>query len=225
MTTNNSINAPFPFSSVNIQTFTANGTYTPTTGMTYCKIQLVGGGGGGGGAVPSYNAGGGGGAGGYSYGVFTAATVGASQTVTIGALGAGGAAGTHNGSAGGTTSVGSLISATGGSGGGGADNVTGIGVSGAGGSGSSGAVNLSGQAGGIGVFSYIPGVPLEFSIGGAGGSSLFGAGGVYNYLTPGTIGVAATGYGSGGSGGAANASNIGGGAGTAGFVIITEYIY
>jgi hypothetical protein len=34
------------FQSVNIQTFTASGTYTPTAGMKYCIIEAVGGGGG-----------------------------------------------------------------------------------------------------------------------------------------------------------------------------------
>ena len=34
--------------SVVVQTFTGSGTYTPTTGMLYCTIEVVGGGGGGG---------------------------------------------------------------------------------------------------------------------------------------------------------------------------------
>src|SRR5574338_310828 len=42
-----------PINKVVVQTFTANGTYTPTTGMVYCIIECVGGGGGGGGTSNS----------------------------------------------------------------------------------------------------------------------------------------------------------------------------
>src|SRR3954471_20116985 len=69
------------------QVFTASGTYTPTPGMVACVIECVGGGGGGGGAQSvggNNGAGAGGGGGGYSRTYATAATVGASQTVTIG---------------------------------------------------------------------------------------------------------------------------------------------
>lgn len=107
---------------LNIQVFTYTGssqTYTPTPGMSYCTIEVIGGGGGGGGMAVTgshASAGSGGGAGGYARLTASAATIGASQTVTVGAAGGGGAAGAHNGTGGGTTSVGSLVSATGGGG-------------------------------------------------------------------------------------------------------------
>src|SRR6186713_630583 len=98
--------------------FTSSTTYTPTSNMVHCIIECVGGGGGGGGAIISaaigQYTGGGGGAGGYSRTYATAAMIGASQTVTIGAAGAGGAAGANNGTAGGSTSVGTLCIAGGG---------------------------------------------------------------------------------------------------------------
>src|SRR5262245_40851282 len=69
-----------------IQTFTASGTYTPTSGMSYCLIEAVGGGAGGAGGAAttgqSWSFGGGGG-GGYSRKRASAADIGVSQTVTV----------------------------------------------------------------------------------------------------------------------------------------------
>src|SRR3974390_2022679 len=84
--------------SVKIQVFTGAGTYTytPSAGMVYCIIECLGGGGGGGGGAGTANyalGAGGGGAGSYSRALVSAATVGVSQTVTIGTAGSGGAAG------------------------------------------------------------------------------------------------------------------------------------
>src|SRR5579859_3128384 len=98
MTTNNGSNTinlsgltVVPFNKVAVQVFTSTGTYTPTTGMKYCTIECLGGGGGGGGTAASgatvNTGGGGGGAGSYSRKTVTAATVGGSQAVTIGAAG------------------------------------------------------------------------------------------------------------------------------------------
>ena len=104
------------FTSVVTQVFTSSGTYTPTTGMDYCIVEVVGGGGGSGGiaaTTTSNSLSPGGGGGGYARKLFASATIGVSQTVTIGAGGTAGAAGNNNGGAGGTTSLGSLISATG----------------------------------------------------------------------------------------------------------------
>jgi hypothetical protein len=86
---------------------TSSTTYTPTTGLLYGRTFSVGGGAGGkvGGTV---NNGSGGGSGAEAEGLFDAATIGASQTATIGS---GGASSTN----GGTTSLGSLISCPGGS--------------------------------------------------------------------------------------------------------------
>src|ERR1700679_3002133 len=108
------------FVQVGRQVFTTSGTYTPTSGMTYCDIEVCGGGGGAGGTATPIAANGAisgaGGAGGYSRGIFTASSIGSSQSVTVGTGGAGAATNT-TGATGVTSSVGSLISATGGVGG------------------------------------------------------------------------------------------------------------
>ena len=222
---------------VAMQVFTANGTYTPTANMTFCMIEVVGGGGCGGGSASTANnvlAGGGGGGGGYSRGIYSAATIGASKTVTVGALGAGAASGGNTGSAGGTSSVGALLSATGGSGGGGATTGFYIGshtTGGAAGSGSGGTLNISGQPGGDG-FGGGNGAGGGFCNSGFGGSSYFGGGG----QSTGTSGQGvesgqsngnnAGNYGSGGSGGASlnNGGTASGGNGSPGVVVITEWI-
>ena len=101
------------------QIFTSSGTYTPSPGMTACVVECIGAGAGGGGMAASAGGGqsaaGGGGGGGYSRKICTAADIGTSKAVTIGAAGAGGAAGNNNGIAGGDTSVGSLCIGKGGS--------------------------------------------------------------------------------------------------------------
>src|ERR1044071_8503502 len=82
------------FTSIARQVFSTSGTYTPTAGMLYADVEVVGGGAGGGACDNSIanfpNAGGGGGAGGYARELFSAAAIGASQVITIGAGGAGG---------------------------------------------------------------------------------------------------------------------------------------
>lgn len=211
--------------SVNIQVFTSSGTYTPTSGMVYCIIEAVGGGGGGGGAATSApstgcSAGGGGG-GGYSRLHASSATIGSSQSVTIGAAGTAGAAGNNTGGTGGTTSVGALISVTGGVGGGGSSAAATTSVGGgAGGVGSSGDFNTQGAPGGIGF-----GVnTLPLIVGGAGGNSFFG-GGAPGVTGAGQAGNAATSYGGGGCGAiTANSTQQAGGAGFAGIVVITEFV-
>jgi hypothetical protein len=221
------------FTSITVQTFTSSGTYTPTAGMLYCIIEVVGGGGGGGG-IPASNpnslvGGGGGGGGGYSKKVFSAATIGASQTVTIGGGGAGGAAGNNNGTAGSTSSVGALISATGGAGGiSSTANVVVVGgQGGVGGVGSSGNLNANGFPGGNAFGLFVVGVTNGVNSG-VGGSSIYGGGGlaVSQVASSATAGNAGTNYGGGGSGatGMNSASTAAGGAGAGGIVIVTEYI-
>lgn len=210
---------------VNIQTFTVAGTYTPTTGMLYCIIEVVGNGGGGGGCAATgagqFAAAGGGGAGEYARGVFSAATIGASQSITFGATGTGGTAGNNTGTAGGTVAVGALISAAGGGGGNGggatAGGISGAGTGGTGGTG--GSFRGQGQNGFLG---YV-GVSSSILASGSGGSSFFGFGG------PASGGGASNngyGYGSGGGGGATGASSAAkaGGNGATGIVVVTEFI-
>lgn len=213
------------FASINIQVFTSTGTYTPTSGMLYCIIEAVGGGGGSGGvattgaATQAVSSGGGGG--GYASGKFSAATIGASQSVTIGAAGAAGAIGNNAGGAGGTTSVGALITATGGAGGAGGLAATGSSTSNStGGSGSGADFGTVGSPGGGSIASFSAGV-FSNILPGNGGSSFFGGGGIGS-STP----TAGTSYGGGGGGVANTASQTQqvGAAGFKGVVIVTEYI-
>jgi len=216
---------PITIKSINVQTFTTSGTYTPTTGMLKCIVEMVGGGGGGGGTQASFDAASGGASGGYIKALLTAAQVGASQTITVGAGGAGGSTSGGAGGNGGATSVGSLLSCGGGNGSShsGQNNYV-LGPAG-------GSVTVStgtpisivtGQAGGLGGQNTT-------AYGGSGGSNPLGVGGPAqmsmgtNMITnAGTDGV---GYGSGGSGAmnATNSAGVAGGAGKDGVVIITEY--
>ena len=190
------------------QVFTASGTYTPNAGMLYCDVELVGGGGGGG-SQPSGGSdwgSGGGAAGGYACEVITAATIGASQVVTIGAAGAEG----NPGGTGGTTSLGALLQATGGTGGvRGAASTSGAG--GTGGVGSLGNMNADGGDG-------HPGGSGTNGSGGSGGASFYGGGG--RGASVASVGAVGKAYGSGGGGG--RTSNAGA-AGKAGSIIVTEY--
>jgi len=208
------------------QVFTSTGTYTPTAGMLYCDIEAVGGGGGGGGAASagsnSAQGGGGGGGGGYARGIFSSATIGASQSVTIGAAGSAGSNSGGTGGTGGTTSVGStLISATGGVGGVNLGNAV-PSPGGAGGAGSSGDFQTNGSPGCDSV-EYAVATSYQ-GTSGSGGSSFFGGGAKGVNGT--AAGLNALSYGGGGSG--ANSLNAGGanigGTGAKGVVIITEYI-
>lgn len=212
--------------SVVIQTFVANGTYTPTAGMVYCVVEMVGPGGGGGGVAACTAAqgaqAGAGGAGEYARGVFSAATIGASQAVTCPAGGAGGAAGANNGTAGAdTTALGALMTVFGGKGGAGAaasaaGQTTAGGAGGTGGSG--GSFRCRGQPGGnsTGAFG-------TFSMMGNGGSSPWGGGALG--LVAGAAGTAASGNGAGGGGALGfNSAARAGGNGSASMIVVTEYV-
>jgi len=100
-----------------IQKFTANGLYVPTLGMKKVRLRQCGGGAGSSGVAATSatqtSASGGGAAGGYSESLLTAADIGASQVVTIGAAGLAGAAAAVGGP-GGTTSLGALVITPGG---------------------------------------------------------------------------------------------------------------
>jgi hypothetical protein len=208
------------------QVFTANGTYTPTAGMQYCIVEMVGGGGAGGGAVATgaatFSVGGGGASGEYAYGVFSAATIGASQAVTIGAGGATavGAAGGN----GGTTSLGVLLTA--GGGGGGAASAAGTSVFANGGAagtgGAGGSLRYDGDRGFWGLAITASGIIYS----GQGASNNFGSGG-YPALFPATSsGSVGSGYGVGGSGAVNQITQAAraGSAGNSGVIQITEYV-
>lgn len=207
----------------------SSGVYTPSVGLVYAMVEAVGAGGGGGGAAGSSGqiyCGGGGGAGQYGRCFFTAAQIGASQTVTINPGGAGGG-GASNGANGGATTFGSLMAVAGGSGGSYNSSGGGFGVGGAGGV--TGTVGVSGilvdgNAGQTGATFYID---TLLGVSAMGGSSFFG--GVQYAPTAGTgvlNGASAEGYGSGGNGAVANntTGTATGGQGGAGTVIVTEFV-
>lgn len=213
------------------QVFTASGTYTPSTGILYAVVECVGAGGGAGGASGSVGgifSGAGGGAGGYSRVVLTAAAIGASKSVTIGAAGAGGAAGSNNGAAGGDTCVGgaacttNLCAGKGGSGGL-FGSVAQVPTAGSGGVAGTGDLTAAGSPGLPGFYSSITSTAFPS---GNGGSSFFGGGAVgVTANAAANPGNAGGNYGAGGSGASAGntASTAAGGNGSAGVVFITEY--
>lgn len=204
------------------QVFTSSGTYTPTSGMICCWARAVGGGGSGGGAAGNTSqicVGAGGGSGGYSEGMFTAATIGASQTVTIGAGGA--SPGAAAGNPGGNTSLGSLLIANGGTGGGAgvASATLSRATQGNGGTAGTGSFTSVGTPGTSG-FSFT----VNAGVAGNGGSSVFGGGGIGFTAAAGSNNGNAGVRGGGGSGAVAvGLVNGAGGAGGDGEIIILEF--
>jgi hypothetical protein len=143
-----------PIKEVSIQTFTANGTYTPNANLVYCFVKAKGAGGGGGGSSQLYShpqTGAGGGEGGESKAFFTASEIGSSQTIVVGIGGLGGNT-TNDGANGTATLFGSVLVANGGLGGarGTNTNAVQITVPGAGGLASGGDENIIGQSGWFG---------------------------------------------------------------------------
>lgn len=211
---------------INIQVFTASGTYTPTSGANKAIIRAVGAGGAGGsvtftpGGASAVASGGNAGAPGELY-IATGLT---SQTVTIGAAGAPGAQGNFPGGAGGATSFGTLMVCAGGQGGLGGTGTTppalngpntlGSTVSGA------GTITTSGR-GGIGAYGLAPN--LSGVLGGSGADAQYGQGGTGGGAG---AGAAAQGFGAGG-GGAGQGQGAGagaqGGSGAPGLVVVYEF--
>lgn len=206
---------PSTLPTINVQTFTASGTWTKPSAGTKVLVQAWGGGGSGG-MGTSLDCGGGGGGGAYMEKWFAIGDCGATETVTIGA---GGAKKTSAGAGnvGGNTTFGSLVTVYGG--GGGAGNTGGAGgggggikavgsvgsasTGGAGGSPVAGAGGSSAIGGGSNFGGAGGGAGNGAGIGYAGGEAVFGGGG-----------GGGTGQGSGG--GAGGASYYGGGGGGAG---------
>jgi hypothetical protein len=208
-----------------VRVFTASGTYTPTPGMQTARLRGIGGGGaGGGGTLPSagnVSLGSPGGSASYGEAIFTAAQIGVSQVVTIGAGGT--AAAGVAGSNGGTTSFGSLLSLPGGIGGSAFNNVAAPNVNGTGtySTAPSGA-NLVAARGSAS--SLTTAVSATSGQGGPGGSSQFGLGGPGGGAN--NNGISAVNYGAGGAGSLCNNAGGGsfaGGAGMSGIIIIEEY--
>lgn len=211
---------------LNVQVFTASGTYMPTPGTNKARVTTVGGGGSGGGvAAPTTGncAGSSGGSSGSSIQVLVTSGF-AGATVTVGAGGAAPTGGA-NGNSGGASSFGAFATAPGGPGGvyngasspGGwtSDNLQASAPT------FSGCSLIFSSRGGWG------GASSSFNSalaprGGNGGASLFGAGagGSAN-----GAGSAALNYGAGGSGASANSGSgpFNGGAGMGGIVIIEEF--
>lgn len=214
------------FSDVNIQVFRSSGTYTPTTNMVYCIVEMVGGGGGGGGttttSATTISYAGGGAAGEFAKGVFTASSIGSSQIVTIGSGGSGGTSGGGNGVNGGTTSLGSLMSCVGGGGGLGSPAATTMQPGGG-----------DGGTGGTGGNVRSQGASAQFGLGntalvgaswcGNGAPSKFG-GGTRQTNVSGVQNANGIGDGGGGAGSQASTTGLSGGNGTNGIIIITEFI-
>ena len=182
-----------------VTTFTSSGTWTKQNDVGMVLVKVTGGGGGGPAVNGATDYGGGGG--GYSEKIIFESSLGATETVTVGAGGSAGAANSGSGGPGGTSLFGSHCQATGGS------------NNGSGGVGSGGDINLTG------CFGSSPNYTDQ--IGGNGGSSptINGAGvgiAVSPYSKPGNA--------NSGSGGASSAQlAVSGAAGGSGLVIVYEY--
>ena len=219
------------FHSINVQTFTTSGTYTPTTGMSYCIVECVGGGGGGGSSVVSpansYGCcGGAGGGGGYCRKVFSAASIGASQTITIGT---GGGSATNGSS----TLFGSYLTADGGTAGASGVNQQNSNTGGPGGGSTGGDINCTGGDGESSIVLVHAAVGSKnVGILGNGGSTFFGGGAVGPlFYATGALAIngnSALTYGGGGSGSGVctfgGTGSASGGSGSNGLITITEYI-
>lgn len=213
-----------PVTRVKTTTFTSSGTLTTDADTLFAWVRAVGGGGAGGGAAGTggggHAEGGGGGAGEYAEAYFTAAQLGASKTVTVGAGGTGSAGST--GGDGTTTNFGSgLLTAFPGSGGvGGPPTLTADqGLFGAGGTGGTGGfLRIRGGDGGLGTVR--DGLWQGTCYGGA---SVLSGSAAANGQTP----TAGRVYGGGGAG-AANTSGQSaraGANGAAGVCIVVEYLH
>jgi hypothetical protein len=193
---------------VRYQKFTASGTYTPNANLVYAEIICVGGGAGGMQANNATSGSAGGGSGGVSLLLATAATIGASKAVTIGAAGT-------SSLGGGDTSVGTICIAKGAPASG-STSTSAYGAAGAVTTGAVGDITLAGNQGDS----------SRQNLGGGMGASTplgFGGGGTGAPLAQ-QGGTAATGFGAGGGGAASSGGAAqGGGAGSAGYVLIREF--
>lgn len=210
---------------VDLEVFTASGSYAKPAGLKAVLVRLVGGGGSGGGteatAAGEGADGAGGGGGGYAEELILADDLAASETVTIGAGGVAATAGL-GGNAGGTTSFGAHCQATGGAGGAVGQNTGTVTSSagGAGGAGSGGDANMPGGSGGFGRVRSNG----QVGFGGYGGASQLG-GSISHTSIASSNGNAGLNYGGGSTGAAAGVSQAARAstAGAPGVVLITEF--
>jgi len=197
-----------------VQTFTASGTYTKPTGLKWIKVKLQAAGGGSGGTQFSgSNASSGGGApGGYLERIFAASSIGATEVVTIGAGGIAGIGGGANAGQGGTTSLGALLSRVGGLGSLTSSGVTGI-----------NAVTAIPTEGNINVPGTGNSPQPTSTLGGFGGDSFMGIGGVGAANAAGNVG---SGFGSGAGGSndlTGGSTERNGAAGQPGLIVVEEH--
>lgn len=185
-----------------------NEAWSKPAGLKYAVVEVVGGGGGAGGTTTGSECTAGGGGGGYARETIAAASLGATETVTVGGGGRGGLHTGGTGITGGTSSFGSHVSATGGAGG------TKDGNGGAGGVGSGGDVNSTGSGGGIG--------QATGTQPGNGGDSYFGGGAPAASNATNNNGGN---YGGGGGGIVGSGGDEGGSFGGSGVVVVTEYYF
>jgi hypothetical protein len=197
-------------SNVVIQVITAGTTtYTPTTGMKKVLAILVGPGGNGGAVTGVDCAGGGGGGGGTCIRLCTAAEIGANSACVVGTPG--------NNT---TLADVSMVAGFGGNGASSADSTTlgTLGAAGAGGTSSGGDLNVTGQAGYVGIIHS-----TSAGLGGGGGSSMFGGGA--GEAGPNAAGNAGGTYGGGGGGGACSeGTDRAGGGGANGIMYMIEFL-
>jgi hypothetical protein len=236
----NSTSALKPGSAIDVQVFTANGTWTkPSPTPTTVEVLTIGGGGGGGGgyrgAANTARVGGGGGGGGsITTRTFRASALTATVAVTVGAGGTAGTASSTNdtsggnGGTGGVTQFASYTRAGGGTGG----TAGGLGAGGGAGTGGSGLV--SGANGGTGPTSGGAGTtaPAAQAAGGGGGGGGLSSGNLETVgatgspmlsvpLNPGTAGAVTGGAGGVGQNAAANEAEPGSGGGGGGSSLTT----
>ncbi len=195
---------------INIQTITANGTYTPTAGATTAEVVVTGAGGAGGSGGLSNTGGPGGGAGATAI-VLVNLTGVSSVSVTVGTAGTGGAGA---GGSGGSTVFGTYATSTGGIGGA-IGQSGGNTAGGAGGTATGGSVNINGGSGATGGGTNATGLSS-----GNGGSSYWGGGGTASASGNTQAGNPGVAYGSGGSGSTGTAN---GGNGAGGVIVVYEY--
>lgn len=220
---------------VTVTTFTSSNTWTKSnyTGLTFTQVITTGSGGGGGGAdspdTTNEIVAGGGGAGGTAIEMISAASLGATETVTVGTAGTAGTNTGGNGGAGNASSFGAFHTANGGGAGtGNVTNSTGcasaaaIAAPGAGGTASGGDVNITGGSGIEGT------CDVNTQKGGDGGTSYWGgggSGGSQHSAAGSAAGTAGIAYGSGGGGATSRDTTTGaaGAVGAGGIVVTINY--